>query len=303
MDTRLIETAIAVHTYKSYSEAAYQISLSPSAVSKHIVQLESELGIRLFNRQTKLNSVSLTKEGEEIIPVFYSFIDEYHSILNRVEKIKASREAHINISAVPLVGTIGENEILADFYMHFPDITVEDIRRPVKEQIRMLKCGLLDASFLYTISSWHPDHFMVTEFDPELFGYIPIYESKRLLFGISENNPLSSKKSFTANDLKGQTFIFSHAVEAHKSPLPDLKPDDFKWRIMDFRQKSLILDFVAKGGGILPLACKPVRHPGVCYIPAEGWSEVSYGFFIYRKNTGSPALRSLINLVKEYSLV
>ena len=48
MDTKLIETAIAVHTYKSYSEAAYQISLSPSAVSKHIVQLESELGVRLF---------------------------------------------------------------------------------------------------------------------------------------------------------------------------------------------------------------------------------------------------------------
>lgn len=303
MDTKLIETAIAVHTYKSYSEAAYQISLSPSAVSKHIVQLESELGVRLFNRQTKLNSVSLTKEGEELIPVFYSFINEYHSILKKVEKIRACKEAHINISAVPLIGTIGENEILADFYIRYPDIMVEDIRRPVKEQIRMLKCGLLDASFLFTISSWHPDHFVVSEFDPEQFGLIPIYQSRRLLFGISTDNPLSSKKSLTAEDLKGQTFIFSHAVEAHKSPLPDLKPDDFKWRIMDFRQKSLILDFVAKGGGILPLACKPVSHPGVTYVPAEGWKEASSAFFIYRKNTGSPALRRLISLVKEYSLV
>ena len=72
---------------------------------------------------------------------------------------------------------------------------------------------------------------------------------------------------------------------------------------MDFRQKSLILDFVAKGGGILPLACKPVSHPGVTYVPAEGWKEASSAFFIYRKNTGSPALRRLISLVKEYSLV
>jgi len=303
MDTKLIETAIAVHTYKSYSEAAYQISLSPSAVSKHIVQLESELGVRIFNRQTKLNSVSLTKDGEELIPIFYSFIDEYHSILKKVEKIRACNKTHINVGAVPLVGTIGENEILADFYMRCPDITVEDIRRPVKEQIRMLKCGLLDASFLFTISSWHPDHFIVSEFDSQQFGLIPIYQSTRLLFGVSADSPLASKKALTSEDLKGQTFIFSHAAEVHKSPLPDLKPDDFGWRIMDFRQKSLILDFIAKGGGILPLACKPVSHPGVCYIPAEGWNEVSYAFFIYRKGTGSPALRSLVSLVKEYSLV
>jgi len=56
--TRVVET-------KSFSEAARQLGVAKSAVSKQIVQLEKEVGVRLLNRTTR--SLSLTEAGE----IFY----------------------------------------------------------------------------------------------------------------------------------------------------------------------------------------------------------------------------------------
>lgn len=56
--TRVVET-------KSFSEAARQLGVAKSAVSKQIAQLEKEVGIRLLNRSTR--SLSLTEAGE----IFY----------------------------------------------------------------------------------------------------------------------------------------------------------------------------------------------------------------------------------------
>lgn len=53
--TRVVET-------KSFSEAARQLGVAKSAVSKQIAQLEKEVGVRLLNRTTR--SLSLTEAGE-----------------------------------------------------------------------------------------------------------------------------------------------------------------------------------------------------------------------------------------------
>jgi len=67
--TRVVET-------KSFSEAARQLGVAKSAVSKQIIQLEKEVGVRLLNRTTR--SLSLTEAGE----IFYRHSAE---IINRTK--------------------------------------------------------------------------------------------------------------------------------------------------------------------------------------------------------------------------
>ena len=67
--TRVVET-------KSFSEAARQLGVAKSAVSKQIAQLEKEVGVRLLNRTTR--SLSLTEAGE----IFYRHCAE---IINRTK--------------------------------------------------------------------------------------------------------------------------------------------------------------------------------------------------------------------------
>ena len=59
---------------RSFSEAARQMGMSPSSVSKAVQRLEEELGIRLLNRTTR--SVTLTDDGAAFYVRCRQIIDE-----------------------------------------------------------------------------------------------------------------------------------------------------------------------------------------------------------------------------------
>lgn len=71
----------------SLSGAARKLDLSPAAVSKNVIRLEEELGVRLFNRSTR--RLNLTAEGE-------SFFHHSEAILRQLDmaigEISATKE-------------------------------------------------------------------------------------------------------------------------------------------------------------------------------------------------------------------
>lgn len=70
---------LQVARVEGFRRAARGLGLSQSAVSFHIDKLESELGVRLFNRQGR--TISLTAEGE----VFFQEMEELERVARRAE--------------------------------------------------------------------------------------------------------------------------------------------------------------------------------------------------------------------------
>jgi DNA-binding transcriptional LysR family regulator len=62
-DLESIAIFVTVAKSTSFSEAARELGLSPSAVSKRIARLEAQLGVSLLSRTTR--KVQLTEAGEE----------------------------------------------------------------------------------------------------------------------------------------------------------------------------------------------------------------------------------------------
>ena len=60
---------------KSYSEAAEKLNLTVSNVSTQISNLESQLDLKLFNRETK--GVTLTEEGQELYEIVNKSISSF----------------------------------------------------------------------------------------------------------------------------------------------------------------------------------------------------------------------------------
>jgi DNA-binding transcriptional LysR family regulator len=65
MDTRQLETLLAVHQHGGFAAAARVVNLTPSAVSQQIAALETELGADLFDRSHR--PPSLTTKGVEMV--------------------------------------------------------------------------------------------------------------------------------------------------------------------------------------------------------------------------------------------
>lgn len=61
MDIRVLHYFVAVAQEQNFSRAAQIVHVSQPALSRQIADLETELGVHLFNRRHR--QVSLTQEG------------------------------------------------------------------------------------------------------------------------------------------------------------------------------------------------------------------------------------------------
>ena len=59
MEIDKLESVCMVNAYKNFAEAAFHRFISPATISKHILQVEEELGVPLFERATKAKPVML----------------------------------------------------------------------------------------------------------------------------------------------------------------------------------------------------------------------------------------------------
>lgn len=112
-----------VATLGSFSAAARELELTPSAVSKLISRLEDRLAVRLFQRTTR--SLSLTDEGA-------IFLESCHSILEDIEQAEAEVAAlqsrvtgTLHVTAISAFARTQLCKLMPEFMALYPDIRVE----------------------------------------------------------------------------------------------------------------------------------------------------------------------------------
>jgi DNA-binding transcriptional LysR family regulator len=109
----------------SFAGGASELGISRAMATKHIMQLESSLGTRLFNRTTR--SLSLTDVGA-------SYLERCQQVLTDVEEMEAAvthlqtePRGVLKISAPPVIGATHITRAVAEFLKIHPDLTVDMI--------------------------------------------------------------------------------------------------------------------------------------------------------------------------------
>lgn len=119
---KLMKSFVAVVRAGSFLSAAREISASRSLLSKHVNQLEKNLGIQLLNRDT--HSMSLTEIGTE----YFDFCVQFLSELEEVEAAMTERarrpQGTLRILAPLYFGGRFLGSAIADFTNIYPDLNV-----------------------------------------------------------------------------------------------------------------------------------------------------------------------------------
>lgn len=107
----------------SFTRAAAELSVTPTAVSKTIKQLEEALGARLLNRTTR--SVSLTDAGTHLVSALEPAFQEVEGAIEEVRSLydHPSGELRVNTSHVAFASLIEPH--LPEFLLHYPNLNVE----------------------------------------------------------------------------------------------------------------------------------------------------------------------------------
>ncbi|MDD2759312.1 MAG: LysR family transcriptional regulator [Methylomonas sp.] len=107
----------------SFAGAAKDLDISRAMATKHIMQLESELNTRLFNRTTR--SLSLTEAGEEYLERCQQVLLDVEEMESAVTKLQTEPRGVLKILAPPVIGATHIAPGLTEYLKTYPDLSVE----------------------------------------------------------------------------------------------------------------------------------------------------------------------------------
>lgn len=113
----------SVARHMNFTRAAAEMDVTPTAISRTVKQLETQLGVRLFNRTTR--RVGLTEAGAQLLDTLVPALDQIKRSVQEVGDAsnKARGLLRINTSYVAYASLIEPH--LRTFLARFPELTLE----------------------------------------------------------------------------------------------------------------------------------------------------------------------------------
>lgn len=101
MDTKKLATFYNLAQTKNYSKTAEEIFLTQATVSKHIMALEKEWGIKLFSR--KHRKVTLTQEALNVLPDVRGILDKEQQLKQKIDALKNNPKGTLVVKGIPSI--------------------------------------------------------------------------------------------------------------------------------------------------------------------------------------------------------
>lgn len=111
---------VAVAESLSFSKAAEKLYISQPAVSRHIKELEAQMGITLFER--KGNRVYLTLAGEISYDYLKKITQNYSELEFALGALKNEHKGNLRIGASSTIAQYVIPSVLASFHKRYPNI-------------------------------------------------------------------------------------------------------------------------------------------------------------------------------------
>jgi DNA-binding transcriptional LysR family regulator len=120
---RQLRAFLAVARQQHFRRAAESLHLTQPAVSRHIADLEDELGLRLFDRNTR--EVVPTEAGRYLESAVGRVLDELDGVLAHVHSEGERRQGKVHVASVPTLSAGLMPQCIADCAVRYPELTIQ----------------------------------------------------------------------------------------------------------------------------------------------------------------------------------
>ena len=166
----------------SFTKEAERLNYTPSGVSQLVGALENETGLTLLRRTRK--GVTLTPDGEILLPAVREFLEKENRIYELAAEVKGLLVGSVTIAAYSSISTHWLPEVIRDFEQDYPQIEIRLMEGIRQEVTRWLDEKKADIGFL---SYQEPMPYEWTPLDyDEMLAVLP----KDHLYASKESYPL-----------------------------------------------------------------------------------------------------------------
>lgn len=266
--------------------------MSQPPLSSQIKQLETELGIQLFQRTNR--GVRMTEAGELLLGEARRIFVHVDQTISMVQRMGHGKVGRLTLGFVPSASNEALPPILNAFRERFPD--VELFLREMRPDlvVQRLRDGQIDAGFLYL-------PLEDTSLAIECVSHEP------LVLALPENHPLASETRVKLQTLAKEPFI----LPARYGQMPGLYGQVTEWCrqagfVPNAVQKDVwlmqtIVGLVASGMGValVPASVRNLPRKGVVYKSVHGLSPTVKLGMVWRHNHLSTVLHSFLETARE----
>jgi LysR family transcriptional regulator, carnitine catabolism transcriptional activator len=187
----LVGFVLAAH-HGSFSLAANELAMTQPAFSQMIRELESVLGVQLFERTTR--RVDLSEAGRELLSMVERPLDDLEDAWRYVRDIAGGKRGRIVFTTLPSVAFGIATATLALFNSLHPEITARLIEEPGLTLVDRVLSREVDFG-VGILPSQHPELTFRELLRDDLTVVVP------------ENHPLAKMKTVTWKELSRQALV------------------------------------------------------------------------------------------------
>lgn len=200
----LLEEYLVLVKHMNYTKAAQEIHITQSALSKHIMELEKELGFSLIRRHARGRSgFELTSAGRVFFEELSYIFSLYYNVLEKCAKM-ADSPTLILPELLQNEAMVALYRIASEFLSDNPETEVSYARYTETDPSSALQKGAYDASF----SVEYTDETPCIRDDGSMVSY-PLAHTTLLAWASNSNKPLLEKNSLSVLELAEYPLVMS----------------------------------------------------------------------------------------------
>lgn len=259
MELHQLRCFVAVADELHFGRAAQRLDILPSSLSRHILMLEEDLGVRLMARTTR--NVTLTEHGALLLQEARDLIARADDLAGRIrakgrDKASLLRLGVIDSAAVGLVPAL-----LHDFREIAPDVVVQVLEDKTSRLLPRLLSGGLDLALI------RPSHAPSRRLE---FLFL-LHETA--VVAVPRSHPLAERETISVSDLVGHPLIVperrsrphSHDLTMRLFTEAGLPPTPVQ--LADSKQTIVNLVAAGLGVAIVPRWTSKLAIEDVAYVP------------------------------------
>lgn len=285
----LVQT-LAVAEYLSFHRAALALGVSQSSVSTRIKALEEDLGIVLFDRNTR--GVRLTDAGRR----FVDQVDEAMGILDRAIKIAGMQargeDGELRIGVHALTPGCFLDGLFERFHEAYPGVRLHITEGTARDAQFMVREGRLDLAFM-----------ACTHEIPDLNSRV-IWRD-RLMVALPGGHPLATTQVVEWRQLAEETFLVRHGGTGPQVHDLIVTRSAGKWPTPTIRRfevgQSALVSMIAAGHGVSLFVEEgaAANTANVAFLLIRDEPETIPFSVVWSPSNRTPALINLLTLATE----
>lgn len=195
MRIEYLRELIAIKELGNYSKAARSLFITQPALSRHISDLEEELGVRLLNRNK--HNVELTEAGMKTYPRIRHIVQNYDLLLQDIESLKSGVSGTLRLGMLYYTIRQDYSPIISKFTSRYPSVEFKRYYYQPHEVFSALEEERIDIGVLPGNITTRTVELRFQEFHRDGMEVM-----------MSAAHPLAEKESLVLEDLTKEECIF-----------------------------------------------------------------------------------------------